>query len=226
MSSSTAAGPRSMRAWRREPTNRCSAGGASSDEVKSRIVSYVNQGLAPVHGFGAILQSELSDWELGGRDLSAPEIIHYCDAVVLMGGFQGTYRAANWGRIEHKPLLPIRSFGGAAKEICLEVAKRVDVVYAGTVSRSKYEAVLKSLSTNWEQIVADVVNLAVAHGIQLMRVVFVVMTFQTSPQFTDLLDSIRQTCEEFGYAAYWVDETEHGERILRRSSVASASRHS
>lgn len=188
------------------------AGGASSDEIKSRIVSYVNQGLAPVHGFGAILQSELSDWELGGRDLSAPEIIHYCDAVVLMGGFQGTYRAANWGRIEHKPLLPIALFGGAAKEICLEVAKRVDVLYAGTVSRSKYEAVLKSLSTNWEQIAADVVNLA-----ELMassREVFVVMSFETSPQFTDLLESIQQTCQEFGYTARRVDETNDGERIL------------
>jgi len=188
------------------------ASGASSDEIKSRIVSYVNQGQTPVHGFGAILQSELSDWELGGRDLSAPEIIHYCDAVVLMGGFRGTYRAANWARIEHKPLLPIALFGGAAKEICLEVAKRVDVVYAGTVSRSKYEAVLKSLSTDWEQIAADVVNLA-----ELMassREVFVVMSFEKSPQFTDLLESIQQTCGEFGYAAYRVDETNDGERIL------------
>lgn len=188
------------------------ASGASSDEIKSRIVSYVNQGQAPVHGFGAILQSELTDWELGGRDLSAPEIIHYCDAVVLIGGFRGTYRAANWARIEHKPLLPIALFGGAAKEICLEVAKRVDVVYAGTVSRAKYEAVLKSLSTDWEQIAADVVNLA-----ELMassREVFVVMSFEKSPQFTDLLESIQQTCEEFGYAAYRVDEANDGERIL------------
>ena len=188
------------------------ASGATNDEVKSRIVCYVNQGQAPVHSFGAILQSELTDWELGGRDLSAPEIIHYCDAVVLIGGFRGTYRAANWARIEHKPLLPIALFGGAAKEICLEVAKRVDVVYAGTVSRSKYEAVLKSLSTNWEQIAADVVNLA-----ELMassREVFVVMSFETSPQFTDLLESIQNTCEEFGYSAYRVDETNEGERIL------------
>ena len=36
------------------------ASGATSDEIKSRIVCYVNQGQAPAHGFGAILQSELS----------------------------------------------------------------------------------------------------------------------------------------------------------------------
>ena len=188
------------------------ASGATSDQVKSRIVSYVQEGQVPAHRFGAILQSELVDWELGGPDLSAPEIIHYCDAVVLVGGFRGTYRAANWARIEHKPLLPIALFGGAAKEICLEVAKRVEVLYAGTVSRSKYEAVLKSLSTDWEQIAVDVVNLA-----ELMassREVFIVMSFETSPQFTDLLESIQGTCEAFGYAAYRVDETNEGERIL------------
>ena len=188
------------------------AGGATPDEIKARIICYVNQGQAPVHSFGAILQSELADWELGSRDLNAPEIIHYCDAVILVGGFRGTYRAANWARIERKPLLPITLFGGAAKEICLEEAKRVSFAYAGTVSKQKYESVLKSLSTDWEQIAADVVNLA-----ELMassREVFVVMSFESSPQYTDLLESIQSTCEGFGYTAYRVDETNEGERIL------------
>ena len=186
--------------------------GATPAEVKTRIVSYVNQGQAPAHRLGAILQSELSDWELGGRDLTAPEIIRHCDAAILVGGFRGTYRAANWARIERKPLLPIALFGGAAKEICLEEAKRVGSAATGSVTRERYESVLKSLSTDWQQIAIDVV--ALAELMASSREVFVVMSFETSPQYTDLLESIQGTCEQFGYAAYRVDESTDGSRIL------------
>jgi hypothetical protein len=38
------------------------AQGTAGPDVRRRIVSYVNQGTAPTHDIGAILQSELIDW--------------------------------------------------------------------------------------------------------------------------------------------------------------------
>jgi hypothetical protein len=47
---------------------------ASADDIRRRLVYYVNQGMAPAHQFGSIMESELSDWELGGRGLTSPEM--------------------------------------------------------------------------------------------------------------------------------------------------------
>lgn len=181
-------------------------------ELRKRIVSYVNQGMSPAHGFGAILQSELADWELGGRELTAPEIIRYADAVILIGGFRGTFRAANWARIERKPLLPLALFGGAAKEICLEEAKRVDYLYPGSLTKQEYESVLKSLSTDWGQLASNIVSLA--ERMATSRDVFVVMSFQKAPEYKDLRSAIAQTCRQFGYEARRVDEANDQKRVI------------
>ena len=186
--------------------------GTSSNAVKARIVCYVMQGKKPIHNYGAILQSELADWELGGRELNAPEIVRYADAVVLVGGFAGTYRAANWARFERKPLLPVALFGGAAKDICLAEVKRVETLYAGTVTKQNYEAVLKSLSTDWNQLAADTINLA--ERMATSREVFIVMTFKEAAQYTDLLEAIQKACEQYGYDAKRVDESNEEKRII------------
>lgn len=169
----------------------------TAEVLHRRIVSYVNQGTEPIHKHGAILQSELVDWELGGKELNAPEIIRYADAVILIGGFRGTYRAANWARIERKPLLPIALFGGAAKDICLEEAKRVESLYPGNVSKKDYEAVLKSLSTDWNQLAKAVIDLA--ERMVTSREVFVIMSFKDSAEYKDLRNAIQKACQRFGY---------------------------
>jgi predicted Rossmann-fold nucleotide-binding protein len=185
---------------------------ATNEVLHRRIVSYVNQGTEPIHKHGAILQSELVDWELGGKDLNAPEIIRYADAVILIGGFRGTYRAANWARIERKPLLPIALFGGAAKDICLEEAKRVETLYPENVSKKDYEAVLKSLSTDWNQLATTVINLA--ERMVTSREVFVIMSFKDSPEYKDLRIAIQKACQRFGYNARRVDESSDRKRII------------
>lgn len=195
--------------------------GAGAEELRGRIVSYVNQGRTPIHGFGNILQSELADWELGGEELTAPEIIHEADAVILVGGFAGTYRAANWARIERKPLLPIALFGGAAKTVCLLEAKRVDTLYPGNITRHDYEAVLKSLSTDWPPFAARVIELA--ERMVTSRDVFIIMSFADSPHYTDLRDAIEQACGRFEYVARRVDEADEGKRIL--PEILSGIRH-
>jgi hypothetical protein len=188
------------------------AQGTAGPDVRRRIVSYVNQGTAPTHDIGAILQSELIDWELGGRELNAPEIIRYADAVILVGGFRGTFRAANWARIERKPLLPVALFGGAAKDVCLEEAKRVETFYAGSITKQDYEAVLKSLSIDWNALAAGTVNLA--ERMATSRDVFVIMSFQKAPEYRDLRSAIAETCKKAGYEARRVDEANDQRRII------------
>ncbi|MEO8124081.1 MAG: hypothetical protein ABI633_08535 [Burkholderiales bacterium] len=185
---------------------------ASAEEVRRRLVCYVNQGMRPVHNFGAVMESELVDWELGGPGLTAPEIIHYADVVIILGGFRGTYRAANWARIERKPILALSLFGGAAKEICLEEAKRVDATYGGGVTKQDYEAVLKSLSNDWPTLAAQTVNLA--ERMATSREVFVIMSFAESPQYKDLYVAVTKACSQFGYIAQRVDESNDHKRII------------
>ena len=182
------------------------------DEIRRRVVSYVNEGTTPAHGVGDILQSELSDWKLGGDELTAPEIIHEADAVILVGGFKGTFRAANWARIERKPMLPVAVFGGAAKEICLKESKRVETLYPGSLTKQEYEAVLKSLSTDWPDLAVRVISLA--ERMATSRDVFVIMSFRQAPEYKDLRNAIEAACDEFGYQAKRVDEADDQKRII------------
>ena len=185
---------------------------ATDKAICDRIISYVNLGVEPAHDVGSIRQSELADWELGGRDLNPPEIIRDADAVVLIGGFRGTFRAANWARIERKPLLPIAIFGGAAKDICLHEAKRVMTLYPGNVTQSEYEAVLKSLSRDWELRAADTVDLA--ERLATSRDVFVIMSFKKLPEYKDVRRSIENACRQHGFVARRVDDENNLRRIV------------
>jgi hypothetical protein len=185
---------------------------ASPEEIRKRVVCYVNQGTKPVHEHGAIMESELVDWELGGPGLTSPEIIHYADAVFLLGGFRGTFRAANWARIERKPLLAFSMFGGAAKAVCLEEAKRVDHLYAGSVTKQDYESVLKSLTGDWNTLAQQGVTLA--ERMAIGRDAFIVMSFAESSQYKDLHRAIQEACTKFGYEARRVDESNDRRRII------------
>ena len=103
-------------------------------------------------------------------------------------------------------------FDGAAKTICLSEAKRVAALYPGSVRRQDYEAVLKSLSTDWPNVAKRVI--ALAERMATSRDVFVVMSFKELPEYTDLLAAISETCTKFGYEARRVDQAEDQKRIL------------
>jgi hypothetical protein len=186
--------------------------GIPTKDVCNQIISYVNQGTEPIHSFGSIRQSELVDWELGGRDLNPPEIIREADVIVLIGGFRGTFRAANWARIERKPLLPVAFFGGAAQDVCVQEAKRVDTLYAGNVTQSEYESVLKSLSRDWRHLAGETVSLA--GRLASSREVFIVMSFQTLAAYKDLRRSIEAACKLHSFQARRVDEAPDNRRII------------
>lgn len=186
--------------------------GCSDSERKQRVISYVLQGQQPVHNFGNVIQSDLPDWDIGGLQPTPPEVIRNADAVILLGGFYGTFKAANWARIDRKPLLPVAIFGGAAKQVYAEESKRFDQVYANNIQRLEYEQVLKSLSTNWDDFASQTVNLA--EKVVTSPSVFVIMSFKDTKAYKDLYTAIKRVCDKYDYEAKRVDESNFHKRII------------
>ncbi|CAN2042723.1 Nucleoside 2-deoxyribosyltransferase [Candidatus Magnetomoraceae bacterium gMMP-15] len=183
------------------------------NDQKHRIVSYVLQGREPVHNYGIIIQSDLPDWDIGGLKPTPPEVIRCADVVILIGGFFGTFQAANWARLDQKPLLPFVSFGGAAKEVYQVESSRFDKIYGSNINRLEYEKVLKPASiNNYDAIASDMITLA--EKIVFTKSVFVVMSFNETSQYKDLYTSIQRVCMEYDYDAKRVDDSNSFKRII------------
>lgn len=177
-----------------------------------RIISYVPRGQTPVHQSGVIIQSDLPDWNIGGLEPTAPEVIRYSDLVILLGGFTGTLQAANWARLSRKPILPFATFGGTAKDVYTVESRRFDEIYATNIQRLEYEQVLKSVSTDWSKLAQSTVTLAAK--MVTTPSVFVIMSFSETGQYKDLYNSIKRVCEEYEYDAQRVDESNLLKRII------------
>ncbi|MEM9091591.1 MAG: hypothetical protein AAGC93_22990 [Cyanobacteria bacterium P01_F01_bin.53] len=181
-------------------------------EVGKRIRCYVREKQKPIHQFGTIMESDLENWDLGGRTPTPPEIIGYADVVILIGGFRGTFKAANWARLQGTPILAFSTFGGTSEEVHEEELQHFDQMHAEKISRDEYDAVLKSLSTNWPDLAVKTVELA--EKVVTNRDVFVVMSFNPLPEYKDLYASLKSICKEFDYDAQRVDESNLHNRII------------
>jgi len=182
------------------------------EQPEPRVISYVPRGKTPVHDHGVIIQSDLSDWDIGGLEPTAPEVIRYSDVVILLGGFAGTLQAANWARLSRKPILPFASFGGTAKDVYTIESRRFEEVYAASIQRLEYEQVLKSVSKDWEKLAKSTVGLA--EKVITTPSVFVIMSFAETGQYKDLYASIQRVCEKYDYDALRVDESNLLKRII------------
>jgi hypothetical protein len=176
-----------------------------------RVISYVLSGVDPVHQCGTVIRSRLSDWEIAKETFYIPEPVHDADVIILIGGSEGTYRAANWGRIAKKPLLPFTAFGGAAERIYEQELNDFDEKYAGFVTRLEY-AELNSVKTDWSEHAASVV--ALAEKMATSHSVLVLMAYSGRSDLEDAFDSYQQVCGELGYECERVSEDNAGERIL------------
>jgi predicted Rossmann-fold nucleotide-binding protein len=176
-----------------------------------RIISYVLSGLEPVHSYGTIIRSRLADWEIAKETFYTPEQVRDADVVVLVGGFEGTFRAANWSRIAQKPLLPFTAFGGAAAKIYDQELNEFDEKYAGLVTRLEY-AELNSVKDDWTEHATDLV--ALAEKIAESRSVLAVMSYSGRVDLEDAFESFQQVCQELGYECERVTDESAGERIL------------
>jgi nucleoside 2-deoxyribosyltransferase len=177
----------------------------------SKVISYVVTNERPIHDCGTILRSRLTKWDLQRESLYIPEPIRLADVVILIGGWKGTFRAANFARIANKPILPFTAFGGAAQQIYAEEMRRFEEVHAGRVDRFEYEK-LNEVSSNWKQRAIDVVSLA--EKVASSNEVFVIMSFAKRPDLEDLYESFQVVCQEAGYKCQRVDDSNAEERIL------------
>jgi hypothetical protein len=179
-------------------------------DANKRIISYVLAGTEPVHSYGTILRSRLTDWEIAGEAFYVPEQVQQADVVILVGGFEGTFRAANWARIAKKPLLPFTGFGGAAERIFAQELNEFDRKYASLVTRLEYEQ-LNSLKPDSEHA-TDL--LALAEKVAESRSVLVIMSYGTREDLIDAFETFKSVTESLGYSCERVTQESAGERIL------------
>jgi hypothetical protein len=193
-----------------EAADRALAARGDADRER-RVRGYVLAGCQPVHRCGTIIRSRLSDWELDKEGLYVPEQVAQADAVLLVGGGDGTFRAANWARICRKPLLPVTLFGGAAAPVFACEIEAFDSRYADRVERSRYEE-LNSVTSDWGQLARSVVTLAEA--LSVPRQVAVLMSYAADPALDAVYEVICHVCSNFKYRARRVEEENTLGRIV------------
>lgn len=132
------------------------------------------------------------------------------DVVVLIGGYEGTYRAANWAEIARKPLLPFAAFGGAAAKIYQRELKDFDKKYSARINRLEFEQ-LNSIK-NWAAHATDIV--ALAEKVAQSRSVLVVMSYADRPDLKDAYGTFQRTCERLKYVCERITEKNTATRIL------------
>lgn len=184
---------------------------AKGVDPNAHIVSYVVSAAEPAHGFGTILRSRLATWGLEFERLHVPEPVYEADAVIIVGGKDGTLCAANWARIADKPLLPVTAFGGAGQAAYTEEITDFNIKYADRIERLEYE-VLNQVPLDLQKLARDAV--ALAARIQASKSVFVIMSFAEDPKLQDAFDSFTEVCESFGYECHKVNEHSDVERIV------------
>jgi predicted Rossmann-fold nucleotide-binding protein len=180
-------------------------------DANRRIIGYVLEGRQPSHNYGTMIRSRLTDWEIASESFFIPEQLQEADVVVLVGGGEGTYRAANWARIAKKPLLPFTAFGGAASNVYAQELNEFDTKYAGLVDRLEYEQ-LNSLKSDWHEHAATIVSLA--EKVAESRLVTVVMSYAERPDLVDAYDSFQQVVHELGYECERVSDKNAPDRIV------------
>jgi hypothetical protein len=178
------------------------------------IKSYVLVGKVPIHKYGNILRSQLASWDNDTVDLYVPEPIKIADAVILVGGWEGTTRAANWARIDNKPVLPVTALEGKAASLYNGELNRVSQgKYAGRIEQADFE-VLNQVpgEGEWEKFAHDVISLA--EKITSSKYVFIIMSFSEKPIFRDALAAFQEVCKDCQYEANRIDQLNPEDRIV------------
>lgn len=181
--------------------------GQPAHEIERRLVSFVLSGVQPAHDLGRVLRSRLLSWDTKDATF-VPEPVQMADAVIMVRGFEGAKRAAWWARYARKPLLPVASFEGAAKEIFDQEIRTFQERYGASADILDYQE-LNSGTRDWNRLATAVVSLA--EDMATPNNVLVIMSYtQTEPIATELanaFDSFQGACEAYKYNCERVDET-------------------
>jgi len=178
-----------------------------------RVISYILLGRQPAHNYGKIIRSQLDNWEIETERLYVPEQIHLADVVILIGGFDGTYRAANWARIEKKPILAVAFCGGSATKVYEMEFGEFDKKYAGRIDKIEYQE-LNSINDNMQAKAQKIVSLA--EKIVTSKSVVVIMSYSKRPDLDDIYESFEAVCKDFGYVCKRVQNANAVDRIVPR----------
>jgi hypothetical protein len=193
------------------------AAGSRNIDPRKVIRSWVTRSTKPSHSFGEIMRSQLGDWKAIPRGFAFPEPVQEADAIIIIGGWDGTHHAASWGRIAGKAILPVATFGGAALDIYNEELAIFERRNVTNVPRGDFEALNRILSDESESSTNE-------HAIEIVKLaertilssdVFVVMSFEDKPYLRDAYNTFVRVCKEKNFSAIKVDHHLDGkERIV------------
>lgn len=188
-----------------------------AQQVIDRVISYVSNGGKAISNKGEVRDSANGDWNsMSGRRPKVPEPIEEADVVILLGGYTGTYTAANWARQSNTPVLPVASFGLAASEV---LEDELSVSNVNERDSGLTDDDLKILKRSKETISDDsqkcikyadeIVSLAerTIHS----KDVFLIMSFSEETKLKEYLDAVKMSCEKVGFAAERMDKIPVGE---------------
>jgi hypothetical protein len=176
-------------------------------EPKLVIQSWVTESTKPSHNVGMVIRSSVSDWSHVPRGFSFPEPVHGSDAVIIVGGWDGTQYAASWARLANKPLVPVATFGLAAADIFKDEVSNFDRRYATRLTLNEFQTLnrlLPDLQTGTVDAFAqDVV--ALAERLITPTEVFVIMSFAEKGYLKDAYNTFVRVCKENKFTAFKVD---------------------
>lgn len=190
----------------------CDEAEDASLDPEQAVVSYVPLGQQARVGCGQVNDSAIADWNsMSGRKPSVPEPIDQADAVILIGGFgnaTGTYTAANWARQAGTPILPVATFGLAARDIYDDLPNGPDCRKETGLIDEDLSKLTRNASTldddaKIKSYARQVVTLA--ERAALSRVVFVIMSFEQNETFRDYQAAVEAVCEAAGFEAVRTD---------------------
>jgi hypothetical protein len=149
----------------------------------------------------------MGDWGHVPKGFSFPEPIEEADAVIILGGWDGTHYAASWARLANKPLVPIAAFGLAAAEIFEDEMSAFDRRYAARLTLDEYQ-ILDRLLPNWQPSTLDAFAkdvISLAERLITPKDVFVVMSFADKPHLKDAYNTFQRVCKDNGFLGFKID---------------------
>ncbi len=200
---------------------KAAADAAMADQKDPRAVmrSWVTTSTEPSHQHGEITRSLLDNWTQVPLRHKFPEPVREADAVIILGGWEGTHYAATWARLANKPLVPVAAFGLAAADIYIDELQDFERKYAERIAPQDYEILNRVMTDATDedalrQLADDIVVLA--ERLVQSKDVFVVMSFADTPELADAYDTFQRACaDNGGYRAFRVDEhLDAGQRIV------------
>ena len=178
------------------------------------VISYISKGHTVATDRGIVRDSSNSDWNsMSGRKLQIPEPIDEADVLILIGGYEGTFTAANWSFQSSTPVLPVATFGLAASDILDDEINEKSRRRTSQLSTDDLKKLKRSASTLKDKDIEDYAEeiIGLAEKVALSREVFIVMSFAEENRLEDFQDAVKMVCEKEGFTADRIDKRPTGE---------------